>query len=260
MLQPKDLSYDSDGYFTGISAEHEEVPVTDAAMAKHCAEFTFDGDRYRMKLLDADHATVVDIALEGQVPPWKLVRATARDELVLSGAWPRPGEPAPATAELIREIEEMASRLEAARAPGKFSVEEMEAMDRANLAGLEQIHQRYGWPAVSLVGKQAAHQYFVLVEQQDLDLQRAVLGDLERAARQGEASGRDYVHLADLVSVREGKPQHWGTQAHCENGQAVLDPVDDPDGLAGRREVNFLGPVAQQIKALEPYCSTAARK
>ena len=34
VLQPKDLSYDSDGYFTGISAEHEEVPVTDAAMAE----------------------------------------------------------------------------------------------------------------------------------------------------------------------------------------------------------------------------------
>jgi hypothetical protein len=260
VLQPKDLSYDSEGYFTRISAEREEVPVTDAAMADNCAEFTFDGDRYRMKLLDPDHATVVDVVVAGQVPPWKLVRATVADQLVLSGAWPPPGGPAPATAELIREIEEMASRNEAAREPGKFSVEETEAMDRANLAGLEQIHQRFGWPAVSLVGKQAAHQYFLLVERQDLELQRAVLGDLERAARQGEASGRDYALLADLVSVREGKPQHWGTQAHCVNGQAVLDPVDDPEGLAERRAANFLGPVAQPIKALEPYCGAAAKK
>ncbi|MGP8247904.1 MAG: DUF6624 domain-containing protein [Bryobacteraceae bacterium] len=259
VLQPKDLSYDSDGYFTRISAEHEEVPVTDAALAGNCAEFTFDGDRYRMKLLDADHATVVALAVAGQVPPWKLVRATAHDELALSGAWPRPGEPAPAIAEVIREIDEMASRDEAAHAPGT-SVEETEAMDQTDRAGLEQIHQRYGWPAVSLVGKQAAHEYFLLLQHQDLDLQREVLPDMERAARQGEASGRDYIHLADAVMVREGKPQHWGTQAHCDNGQAVLDPVDDPAGLPDRRAANFLGPVAQQIKALEPYCSTAAAK
>jgi hypothetical protein len=260
VLQPKDLSYDSDGYFTRISAEREEVPVTNAAMAGNCAEFTFDGDRYRMKLLDADHATVVDVAIDGQVPPWKLVRATAHDELALSGAWPRPGEPSPATAEAIREIAEMTSQEEAAQASDKYSVEEMEAIAEANRAGLEQIHQRFGWPAASLVGKQAAHQYFLLVEHQDLDLQTAMLADLERAARQGEASARDYIHLADMVNVRQGKPQHWGTQAHCEDGQAVLDPVDDPQGLSDRRAANFLGPVAQQIKTLEPYCSAAAKK
>jgi hypothetical protein len=260
VLQPKDLSYDSDGYFTRISAEHEEVPVTDAVLADNCAEFTFDGDRYRMKLLDADHATVVALAVAAQVPPWKLIRARAPDELALSGAWPRPGEPAPAIAEVIREIDEMASRDEAARAPAAYSAEEMEAMDQANRAGLEQIHRRYGWPAVSLVGKQAAHEYFLLVQHQDLDLQRAVLPDMEQAARQGEASGRDYIHLADAVMVREGKPQHWGTQAHCDDGQAVLDPVDDPAGLADRRAANFLGPVAQQIKALEPYCTAAAKR
>jgi hypothetical protein len=260
VLQPKDLSYDSDGFFTHISAEQEEVPVTDSVLADNSLEFTFDGDRYRMKLRDADHATVVALAVAGQVPPWKLVRATAHDELALSGAWPRPGEPAPAIAELIREIHEMASRDEALRAAGTDSPEELETMDQANRAGLEQIHQRYGWPAVSLVGKQAAHEYFLLIQHQDLDIERAVLQDMERAARQGEASGRDYIHLADAVLVREGKPQHWGTQAHCHNGQAVLDPVDDPAGLAERRAANFLGPVAQQIKALEPYCSTAARK
>jgi len=260
VLQPKDLSYNSNGYFTRISAEQEEVPVTDAAIADNSVEFTFDGDRYRMKLLDADRATVIALAVAGQVPPWGLVRATAHDDLTLSGAWPRTGEPAPAVAEAIREIEEMATRDEAVRAPDKFTPQEMEAVDQANRTGLEQIHQRYGWPALSLVGERAAHQYFVLVEHQGLDLQRALLADLERAVNRGEASRRDYIRLADRVNVLEGRPQHWGTQAHCENGQAVLDPVDDPAGLADRREANFLGTVAHQISALEPYCSSTAAK
>ena len=259
VLQPKDLSYDSAGYFTHLSAEEEEVPVTGAVLLNQCAEFTFDGDRYRMQLLDADHATVVAVAVAGRVPPWRLVRASPRDNLQLGGAWPRRGEPAPAVAELIREIEEMASGYAAAGA-GRFPAEDLDAGDPANRSAIEQIHARYGWPLLSLVGRRAAHDYFLLVEHQDLELQKAVLADFERAVSQGEASERDYISLADAVKVREGKPQHWGTQLHCENGRAVLDPVDEPAGLAARRAASFLGPVAQQIQALEPYCSAAAKK
>jgi hypothetical protein len=260
VLQPKDLSYSSSGYFTNISAESEEVPISDAVIAGEGVEFTFDGDRYLMKLRDPDHATVIALAVAGQVPPWRLVRATATDHLTMSGAWPRTGEPTPAVAETIREIEEMAAREEATRAPSNLTPGEDGAAEQDTRAVLERIHRQYGWPPVSLVGVRAASQYFTLVEHQDLDLQRALLADLDRAANQGEASRRDYVLLFDRVSVLEGKPQHWGTQAHCDNGRAVLDPVDDPAGLPDRREANSLGTIAQQIKALQPYCGAAAKK
>jgi hypothetical protein len=80
---------------------------------------------------------------------------------------------------------------------------------------------------------------------------------MEQAAKSGEASMSDYAYLYDRVQVGLGKPQHWGSQTKCVNGKPVLDPVDDPAGLAQRRKELFMMPIEDYLKMdyLVKFCA-----
>ena len=77
---------------------------------------------------------------------------------------------------------------------------------------------------------------------------------MQRAVAAGEASQSNYVLLYDRVMKGEGKPQHWGTQTSCVNGEAVLDPVDDPAGLEQRRRELYLQPLDTYLKSMSETC------
>lgn len=117
----------------------------------------------------------------------------------------------------------------------------MREVDRANLPQLLQIHRKFGWLKRSVVGKEAAGRFWLLVQHQDLSLQRKVLPEMQRA-----------------VAAGEGKPQHWGTQTSCVNGEAVLDPVDDPAGLERRRDELYLQPLGAYLKSMSEACRNFA--
>src|SRR5262249_17319124 len=100
----------------------------------------------------------------------------------------------------------------------------------------------------------ASEDFWLLVQHQSLALQQQMLPAMKAAADAGEASRRDYAYLFDRVAVNTGAAQYWGTQSHCENGRAVLFPVQAPRQLPARRRAAGLEPLADSLKASQDIC------
>jgi len=115
--------------------------------------------------------------------------------------------------------------------------------DIARAARLEDIVDQHGWPTAAMVGEDAAHAAFLIVQHADHDpaFQARCLALLERAAAEGEIEGRHVAFLTDRVRVKQGLAQVYGTQYGVEmldgGGFRYLAPiVVDPAGLDERRE------------------------
>lgn len=107
---------------------------------------------------------------------------------------------------------------------------------------------KYGWVNASIAGADTAHEFWLLVQHQSLDLQEKALPRLKKAVDSGTASEADYAYLYDRVQILTGKPQLWGTQTQCGESGPVLMAVEKPEELDARRakigleaEADYLG-------------------
>lgn len=235
LIRPKGLSIDQDGDVNAIGPELQTLAVRRARLNRDSLEMTIDGDRFLMKKDGADGAT---LELPG-MRPWRVERVPDGAAIVLATALPGP--------EYSAEIRGLRERLSAMVKEDQdarlaFDTARMERADAANRTEVLAIFDRYGWVTNSLAGKDAARNYWLLVQHQTAEIQQRMLPALESAAKKGAASMTDYAYLYDRVQVGLGKPQHWGTQAKCVKGKPVLSPVDDPDGLDARRRELFMLP------------------
>jgi hypothetical protein len=151
---------------------------------------------------------------------------------------------------LAAELQDMAAADQAVRFERPPVRDRIRAMDKKHYARLVQIYRTYGWPAISLVGKKAANNYWLLAQHQGLAFQKMVLPGMKRAVDKGESSKTDYAYLYDRVMMREGKPQHWGTQGSCVNGKARLYNVDERATLDRRRAALDLWPEKEYLDML----------
>ena len=89
---------------------------------------------------------------------------------------------------------------------------------------IREIVAEHGWPGKTLVGPDAAHAAWVVVQHQDMDVafQRRCLELMRLAFETGEVTADDLAYLTDRVHSNEGKPQMNGTQ-----GVGVLNPEDE---------------------------------
>jgi hypothetical protein len=153
--------------------------------------------------------------------------------------------------ELRAELLERAGRDQAAREampaePGMQRWEEIVApVDRANTARMREIVGQHGWPGHRLVGEEAAHAAWLLVQHAPAEFQEQCLPLLEEAAGRGDASPRDVAYLKDRVLLHRGEPQLYGTQYMIRDGVLTLWTVQDPEGLDERRAALGLEPEAQ---------------
>jgi hypothetical protein len=257
VVQPGHFTIDSDGDTLNISAQHKTHTVTEAKLSSGGLEFTFNEDRYSMTLTSEGQATLLLLDPDYPFPGAKLER-TSEPGVTVADSWP-----VPTYSQEIRDLQERLRQMvkidQSVRTGGSISLEKMVATDAAHRSELLRIHEKYGWPAISLVGKEASSNYWLLVQHQDLELQRKLLPDLERAANRGEASKSNFAYLFDRVQVNSGKPQHWGSQATCKDGKPELSPVDDPAGLAQRRKELFMIPLDRYLKSMEPMCAAMKR-
>ena len=246
VTQPKNFSWDQDSYLSKISTQHSTFPIEKLALSGPRMEFTFDDDRYAMTLVDRDHAELLPLDDDYPLPPWKLERS-ADQSISVANSWPPLKYPANIVA-LQKRLQSMIDADQKVRLAPKVSFPAMERIDRSHLAEVLRIHAKYGWPRVSIVGREASHNYWLLVQHQDLAVQQKILPDLERAANAGDASKSDFAYLYDRVQSRLGKPQRWGTQVSCKQGKPVLDPVEDPPGLDQRRKELSMMPIERYLK------------
>jgi len=265
MTMPKHFQMGQGGSITGITPSLDTESVASATITKGHLQITTrskdgkDENQFLMTLVDDDHATLGIVGIP--LAPWKLVRVSDSDEATVATDWPADGPRivSPEISALQLKLKEMADEDQAVRKAKPISDSRVKQMDDRHYPELVRILGKYGWPAISLVGKEAAGEYWLLVQHQDdhLEFQKRVLALTRRATDTGEASKVDYAYLYDRVTTNEGKPQHWGTQTTCKNGKPVLDPVDDPAGLEQRRSELQLMPLDKYLKMLAPDCADA---
>lgn len=254
LTKPSQLTIDQDGDVTSIGPDQVKLPVQEATLKAGRLELTVDDFHFVMTMEDHNRAL---LAMEG-MRPWQLERTSDGNAVILAKSLPEPEYP-----QEIRTLREKLRTMvkEDQEARLEFNQARMEAADAKNRQEVLRIFGRYGWVTNSLAGKDAAHNFWLLVQHQPPEVQQRLLPALEKAAKGGNASMADYAYLYDRVQMGLGKPQHWGTQAKCEDGKPVLYPVDDPAGLDTRRKELFMLPIRDylQMDFLVKFCAQSGK-
>src|SRR4030042_6746439 len=86
--------------------------------------------------------------------------------------------------------------------------------DKKVFKEIEKIIEKYGWPSFDLIGKKAAHDFWLLVQHADQqpNFQKKCLKLMEKAVKKNQANAKDFTYLTDRVLCAEGKKQKFGTQ------------------------------------------------
>ncbi|MEU6720749.1 DUF6624 domain-containing protein [Nonomuraea sp. NPDC046802] len=135
-------------------------------------------------------------------------------------------------------------------------LEEWERVDTDNTEFLKRVIDARGWPGHDLVGEQAAHAAWLLAQHADRDreFQRRCLSLLRDAVARGQATPRNLAYLVDRVRVGEERPQVYGTQyGRTPEGGFGPHPIEDPEGLDGRRAEVGLEPHAEYDRHMRQY-------
>lgn len=126
-------------------------------------------------------------------------------------------------------------------------------LDRRNADRMRWIVDEIGWPGASLVGEQAAHCAWLLVQHAGHDLvfmERCLA--LMKAMPSGEVRSSDIAYLEDRVAMFNGHPQRYGTQFRKRpDGGLEPYPIEDPDRLDERRAQVGLQPFGEYRELVE---------
>jgi len=120
----------------------------------------------------------------------------------------------------------------------------------ANLAVLESLIDRYGWPNLSAVGEEAAYAAGNVVNHADLATRQKYLPMLKAVCERGEGDWSRYAHIFDRTELELGKPQVYGTQMERneETGRYEPQPLLDPAHVDARRAELGMEPLADQLE------------
>jgi len=128
----------------------------------------------------------------------------------------------------------------------------LQAVDNGNRLWLSEKIKQYGWPGKSLVGEQAAHAAWLLVQHADAapDFQEQCLEQM-KAAAPGEVAPIDIAYLTDRVLVARGRPQVYGTQCEEVDGRFQPRACIEPEALDQRRKEVGLQPIKEYLQVME---------
>lgn len=81
-------------------------------------------------------------------------------------------------------------------------------------SNLKMLINQYGWPSYNLVGRLYSDRAIALIiyQRKDLKFQKRAISAIGALAKKDQASKSKYAYLYDLVMIKEGKGQRYGTQ------------------------------------------------
>src|SRR5437773_5179767 len=120
-----------------------------------------------------------------------------------------------------------------------------------NAVALCQMLKTYGWPSAELVGAEGVEAAFFLVKNSSSELQLDLLPVVIAAMNKGALPRDEFPGYFDLLRLKVGLKQVFGTQATLANGFLVLYPIEAEAQVDARRKEFGLGPLAQYLRALE---------
>ncbi len=133
--------------------------------------------------------------------------------------------------------------------------------DEARTARLIEIVDEYGWPSPDLVGDDASSAALLITQHSDAnpEFQQRVLtlltnGQNNMATREGVAL------LTDRVAANTNRPQKYGSQTGCMDGQPVPRPdLAEPEQVDQLRSQVGLEPLETYLARFEQHCADLER-
>ncbi len=110
-------------------------------------------------------------------------------------------------------------------------------IDCGNTGWLRDQVRQHGWFDISRYGAEADEAAWLIVQHADRTpaFQGEMLALLQARADAGETQPRQVAYLWDRVAVKEGRPQRYATQMHCEDGQAApIGGLEEPEQIEER--------------------------
>ena len=120
-----------------------------------------------------------------------------------------------------------------------------------NASALCQMLKTYGWPSAELVGAEGVEAAFFLLKNSSSELQLDLLPVIIAAINKGALPRAEFPGYFDLLRLKVGLKQLFGTQATLANGFLVLYPIEAEAQVDARRKEFGLGPLAQYLRTLE---------
>lgn len=119
--------------------------------------------------------------------------------------------------------------------------------DADNVAWIKHEVRSRGWFAISRYGREAERDAWLLVQHADDDItfQTEILTLLDRLRTKGETDPKSYAYLYDRVATNAGRPQRYGTQGGCRDGQRFTQPLEEPARVDQLRAEVGMGSLAE---------------
>ena len=124
----------------------------------------------------------------------------------------------------------------------------------ADYKEVKKIVMSYGFPTISMVGKENSHKFWMLVQLCDFDIQMqvAVLKQMGRLVRKGEVIKEDYAMLTDRTRMNRKIPQLYGTQyVFDHDGEVMLYEIHDMNNVNERRKTLNLSNLTDSKKEVK---------
>ncbi|NII11921.1 DUF6624 domain-containing protein [Oleiagrimonas sp. C23AA] len=142
----------------------------------------------------------------------------------------------------------------------KAAIEQMLAVDAANLAWFKPQVQAHGFPTAAQVGVDGIQNAWLLTQHADRDpaFQAKVLLQLKGDLATEPYMRSDYAMLADRLRLAQGEKQLYGSQFDMKHGVTTMRPLADPAHLDQRRAAMNLMPIADYRCVLHAYYAAPA--
>ncbi|MEC8787258.1 MAG: DUF6624 domain-containing protein [Pseudomonadota bacterium] len=129
---------------------------------------------------------------------------------------------------------------------------EMKALHERNNARIKQIIKEFGWPTISLVGKDASKAAWLIVQHAILDeeFMNSCLNLLEVAVKNNDADALCFAYLKDRTLTMKGLPQIYGTQFDFIENDVVPFPINDPENVDILRKEVGLGTLKEATNSV----------
>lgn len=146
----------------------------------------------------------------------------------------------------------------------KMVQQKINETDSINFIYLKRIVKRYGCPNYKMVGRISAHNFWLLMQHQDrqVEFQKKVLKQMRVQVKKGQFPKNNYAYLLDRVNINTGKEQIYGTQMKLnKTGTSYMPkPCITPDSLDYRRSQMNLSTEKEYIKIMNKYYESTLNK
>jgi len=128
--------------------------------------------------------------------------------------------------------------------------------DEENLGWFKHQIAEIGWFGQKRFGWAADQAALLIVQHADADpgFQEAVVASLWPRLDVADTDPENFAYLVDRVAVRAGRPQEFGTQMECVNGQWIVPEIEDHDSLDARRNRMNLVAYGVQLARARGIC------